>query len=133
MCPTRWCAEHRKLKCRQYRRQKPTDSSPVTVRRRSKSGPKDSLPRFSISVEDESLMFQQKGKYAALHNLGDGFFSLVGHVVLFKLQRNFQCRGTLTCTIAPLSPPPPKKKETCRITCTVIITGHYFYALPLQD
>ena len=54
--------------------QKPSDSSPVTVRRRSKSGPKDSLPRFSISVEDESVMFQQKGKHAALYNLGDGCF-----------------------------------------------------------
>ena len=47
--------------------QKPTDSSPITVRRLSKSGPKDSLPRFSISVEDENVMFQQKGKCTALH------------------------------------------------------------------
>ena len=40
-----------------------TETSPVTVRRRSKSGPKDPLPRFSISVEDESVMFQQKGMF----------------------------------------------------------------------
>lgn len=80
--------------------QKPSDSSPVTVRRRSKSGPKDSLPRFSISVEDESVMFQQKGKHAVLHNLGDGcFLSRWPCRVLFKLRRNFQCRGTLTRAI----------------------------------
>ena len=26
-------------------------------------------------------------------------FCCVGHVVLFKLRRNFQCRDTLTCAI----------------------------------